>query len=89
MEILYALLFTGVISKIKFNPRKIKKEIRFLVKVVTELIEMIHIVIRFIFVSMSSIIKKNLYNKKSIKNTKKVENDKIIDLNEYKLKKAK
>lgn len=87
--ILYVLLFTGAIRMFKFNPKKasktIRKEIKFWIKIITELVELINIIFRFVFTSISTIFKKN----KVLKKAEEVKNDKIIDLAEYKLKKVK
>lgn len=90
MGILYALLFAGVLRNKKINPkatsRRIKKECKFWIKIITELVQLINIIFKFTFTGIGIIINKIICQSKTVE---EVKNEKIIDLAEYKLKKAK
>lgn len=90
MGILYALLLAGVLRNKKINPkatsRRIKKECKFWIKVITELVQLMNIIFKFVFTSIGIIINKTICQRKTVK---EVKNEKIIYLAEYRLKKAK
>lgn len=90
MGILYALLITKVLHGKKFNVKgtsgKIKKECKFWIKIITELVQLINIIFKFTFTGIGIIINKIICQSKTVE---EVKIEKIIDLAEYKLKKAK
>lgn len=89
MGILYALLFSGLLNGKKVNVKKtskaIKKDAKFLVQLITELVELLNQIVNFIFIKIPSACKKHFCQKT-------VEEElpsNVINFDEYKVKKAK
>lgn len=90
MGILYALLFAGILRDKKINAKrtsiKLKKECKFWFQLIKELVQLMNIIFKFIFTGLSMIINKSICQSETVQ---QVKNEKVIDLAEYRLKKAK
>ena len=87
MGILSAILFGKTMGKkvnLKRTGRVIRKDSMFLVELITEVFQVIYIVVRFIFRGFNT-----MYRKCFCQKTVEVEKINVINLNEYKSKKAK
>ena len=87
-KILYTLLFAKDLKLEKVNPRKItrsfKKESQLPIKIITDILQMVYLIFKYIFTKLIIITKKEVICQEIVE-----ENINVVDFTEYKLKKAK
>jgi len=78
----------NLLSIRKLSPRRIvksiKKETKLPIRIISDLIQIIYIILKYVFIKLLSITKKEICQETVVE----VKNDKVVDFKEYKLKKA-